>query len=333
MTYRQVAEKSFVRWGSNALNQGIGKICSYLVPHGLHVNRVCCCILLGLSVSCAGAAPSSDQEPRLRRQTPVSACTELIPPGPDPGVGVVRAYDPEQWMAVLAPNMGEDEMLASTERDCTGHYLFASDSLRGGVQPKGWPLKFDADDLLSFAGPAGMRGLWYPVLTFQNGDRGGPLALVRAIDDRAEVYGIGAFRGSKTTDFSSARLGDETILVGEESRCETADDCRRIGHFYLLRRGRLLQAASADLERQVTVPSVTARGLYAEYTLRTDVTYKAEGVLLLEQVKVRLIKTESPNRDSDRDLRKVEFARLLRVDRDTLYSSNEPLWERVVGQD
>jgi hypothetical protein len=39
------------------------------------------------------------------------------------------------------------------------------------------------------------------------------------------------------------------------------------------------------------------------------------------------------DRDSDRDLRKVEFSRFLRVERDTLFSSNDPLWERVVGQD
>jgi hypothetical protein len=50
-------------------------------------------------------------------------------------------------------------------------------------------------------------------------------------------------------------------------------------------------------------------------------------------VKVKIIHYDQGNRDSDRELRKVEFSRLLRVQRDTLFSSNDPLWERVVGQD
>lgn len=81
------------------------------------------------------------------------------------------------------------------------------------------------------------------------------------------------------------------------------------------------------------MPSVTERGLYAKYVLRTDVTYKPAGIQLLEQVEVKIIHYDEGARDSDRALRKVEFSRFLRVERDTLFSSNDPLWERVVGQD
>ena len=65
----------------------------------------------------------------------------------------------------------------------------------------------------------------------------------------------------------------------------------------------------------------------------TDVTYKPAGIQLLEQVEVKIIHYDEGARDSDRALRKVEFSRFLRVERDTLFSSNDPLWERVVGQD
>ncbi len=81
------------------------------------------------------------------------------------------------------------------------------------------------------------------------------------------------------------------------------------------------------------MPSVLERGLYAKYTLKTDVTYKPTGIQLLEQVQVKIIHYVQGDRDSDRDLRKVEFSRFLRVERDVLFSSNDPLWERVVGQD
>src|SRR5262249_19252612 len=127
--------------------------------------------------------------------------------------------------------------------------------------------------------------------------------------------------------------GNENLVVAESKICPDPDDCRKRAEFYLARRGRLIDAAQVDLERTAIVPSVSERGLYAKYTLRTDVTYKPEGIQLLEQVRVRIIHYDEGQRDSDRDLRKVEFSRFLRVERDTLFSSNDPLWERVVGQD
>jgi len=57
------------------------------------------------------------------------------------------------------------------------------------------------------AGTDGLRTLWFRVLKFENGDEGGPIALVRAIDDRAEVYGIGSFRGPAGT------MHDQTQMV------------------------------------------------------------------------------------------------------------------------
>ena len=81
------------------------------------------------------------------------------------------------------------------------------------------------------------------------------------------------------------------------------------------------------------MPSATQRGLYAQYHLSTDVTYQKDGILLLERVSVRIAKTEVPDLDSDRELRAVEFSRFLKIERDTMFSSNEPLWERVVGRD
>lgn len=158
--------------------------------------------------------------------------------------------------------------------------------------------------------------------------------MVRAIDNRAEIYGIGSYRGPAKTKFSPVRLGEDTILVGESNVCPSPqEECQKTAHFYLPRRGRLVEAGSADIERTAILPSVTARGLYAQYRLRTDVTYQPDGIHLLEQVKVRIVHNDAPSRDSDRDLRKVEFSRVLRVERDALFPTNDPLWERVVGQD
>lgn len=283
-----------------------------------------------------GAAPEQPHaEVNARKQAPVAVCSQQLPPAKRAagGKSVVRNLDAEQWMGVILPGFSVEKGIDDKARDCTGGFAFANESLRGGVSSKGFPRPFDPDDLEIRSGPDGMRVLWLRILKFENGDDGGVVALVRAVDDRAEVYGIGSFRGPSQAQLSPVRLGEDSLVVGESKVCPDPDDCRKQAHFYLARRGRLIQAATVDLERTAIVPSVTQRGLYARYQLSTDVTYKPDGIHLLEQVKVKIIESGDKNRDSDRELRKVEFSRLLRVERDTLFSTNDPLWERVVGQD
>lgn len=293
-------------------------------------------LAIALAISgCGAAAEQPHLETKARRQTPIPVCTTQLAPVRAAGKGraMVRSLDPEQWAQVLMPSFVEGKGLNPTELDCTGHYVFANETLRGGISLKGWPRVLDPDEMEVRSGPEGLRVLWLRVLKFENGDEGGPVALVRAVDDRAEVYGIGSFRAPPKSKLDPVRLGDDNLVVGETKNCPEVDDCRRQAHFFLVRRGRLIEAATADLDRVTVVPSVTERGNYARYVLRTDVTYKPDGIQLLEQVKVRIVHYESKNRDSDRELRKVEFGRMLRVERDTLFSSNDPLWERVVGQD
>jgi hypothetical protein len=270
-----------------------------------------------------------------RREIPIPVCTTPIAPAKRSASGksVVRDLDPEQWMGVIIPNFAPEHGLGPTDVDCTGHYVFANESLRGGVSQRGWPRRVDPDDVDMKAGPNGLRVVWVRALKFENGDEGGPIALVRAIDDRAEVFAVGSYRGPVKSQLTPVRLGDESLVVSESLLCPDQDDCRKRADYYLARRGRLILSATVDLERTKVVPSVLERGLYAKYMLKTDVTYKSNGIQLLEQMKVKIIHYEAGDRDSDRDLRKVEFQRFLKVDRDTLFSSNDPLWERVVGQD
>jgi hypothetical protein len=296
-------------------------------------------VMLCLAAALVGCGSYPDQphgESKTRKQSPIPVCTTPLSPvqRSSSGKSVVRSLEPDEWVGVLVPGYSQDRGLGPTDSDCTGHYVFANEMLRGGISASGWPRRVDPDEMEIAAGPDGMRVIWLRTLKFENGDEGGPIALVRAIDDRAEVYGIGSLRAPpKGTKIAPVRLGNDNLVVVEAKQCPDQDDCRNRAHFYLARRGRLVEGATVDLERTAVLPSVTARGLYARYTLRTDVTYKPNGIQLLEQIRVKIIKYEEGSRDSDRDLRKVEFQRFLRVERDTLFSSNDPLWERVVGQD
>jgi hypothetical protein len=294
-------------------------------------------LCLAAALSGCGSYPDQPQgQAKTRKQSPIPVCTTPLAPvaRSSSGRSVVRSLEADEWVGVLVPGYTQDRGLGPTDADCTGHYVFANEMLRGGISASGWPRRVDPDEVEIAAGPDGLRVIWIRTLKFENGDEGGPLALVRAVDDRAEVYGIGSLRAPpKGTKISPVRLGNDNLVVVEAKQCPDPDDCRNRAHFYLARRGRLVEGATVDLERTAVLPSVTARGLYARYTLRTDITYKPNGIQLLEQVRVRIIKYEEATRDSDRDLRKVEFQRFLRVERDTLFSSNDPLWERVVGQD
>lgn len=278
-------------------------------------------------------------EAPARKTVPISVCTtQLTPPkravGADLAQVLVRSLDPEKWLQVIVPEYDPEQGLRPTEVDCTGHYVFANESLRYGVSQRGWPRKLDPDEVDIRSGQKGVAVVRLRAVAFDNGDIGGPVALVRALDDRAEVYGVGSYRGPADAKLSPVRMGGEILVVAEAKRCPDLYNCRKVADFFLLRRGRLINGATVDLERVLRVPSVTERGLFAEYRLTTDVAYKPDGVQLLEQVRVKIIPyPNEPDRDSDRLLRRVEFARMLRVERDAMFSTNESLWERVVGQD
>lgn len=273
----------------------------------------------------------------IRQSIPVSVCTEQLAPvkAKSQGKAVVRDLDPAQWLEIVIPQYEEEKGLEPTALDCTGHYVFANESLRGGASDKGWPRTFDPEDMTIQSGPGGLRVFWARTLKFDDGTEGGPIALVRAIDDRAEVYGVGSYRGHPGSKLTPARAGNDVLVVAETKECdpEVPSECRKRATFFLPRRGRLIEGAAVDLERIAVVPSSLARGLFTRYHLTTDVTYRPDGILLLEQVDVAIVENGLPDKDSGRHLRRVEFGRMLKVERDSLFSSNEALWDRVVGQD
>lgn len=295
-------------------------------------------VFLGLAASAAGGCVDTERpvyEASSRQVIPIPVCAKPLAPlrRKDGGGAVMRDLDPEQWLEAMVPDYELEKGLESTATDCTGHYVFANETLRHGIARNGWPFVVDPEVLDLRSGPRGVKVVRMRALEFENGDVGGPIALVRAVDDRAEIFGIGSYRGPVDAKVAPVRMGNETLVVAESKRCPDSTNCRKVADFYLARRGRLVNAASIDVERVLRVPSVTERGLYAEYHLRTDLSYSPDGVQLHEQVKVKIIPYEKGDRDSDRVLRTVEFSRLLKVDRDTLFSTNESLWERVVGQD
>src|SRR5690349_5300427 len=88
----------------------------------------------GLGSPGCGASPEQPHmEVPTRNQVPIAVCT--TPLGAPKRAGsraVVRNLDPEDWAHILMPSYMEDKGLSATEVDCTGNYVFANESLRGG---------------------------------------------------------------------------------------------------------------------------------------------------------------------------------------------------------
>jgi hypothetical protein len=294
-------------------------------------------LALSAGSGCSTPLEQNQTHVPVRQSIPVSVCTEQLAPvkSKAQGKAVIRDLDPAQWLEIIIPQYEEEKGLEPTALDCTGHYVFANESLRGGASDKGWPRTFDVEDMTIQSGPGGLRVFWARTLKFDDNTEGGPIALVRAIDDRAEVYGVGSYRGHPGSKLTPVRAGNDVLVIAETKECDPDNpgECRKRATFFLPRRGRLIEGAAVDLERIAVVPSSIERGLFTRYRLTTDITYRPDGILLLEQVDVRIVENGLEDKDSGRHLRTVEFGRILKVERDSLFSSNEPLWDRVVGQD
>src|SRR5262249_3503751 len=85
-------------------------------------------------LGCGASPEQPHQEGPTRRQIPIAVCT--TPLGAPKRAGsrsIVRNLDPEDWAHILMPSYVEQEGLKATEVDCTGNYVFANESLRGGI--------------------------------------------------------------------------------------------------------------------------------------------------------------------------------------------------------
>ncbi len=140
---------------------------------------------LGLAAALAGCGSCPEQphgELQTRKQNPIPVCTTQ-PAACEARAGgkaAVRTLDPDQWLSVVIPGYSEERGIGPTDVDCTGNYVFANETPRGGISKSGWPRKIDPDEVEIRSGPEGLRAVWVRVLKFENGDEGGLVALVRA---------------------------------------------------------------------------------------------------------------------------------------------------------
>jgi hypothetical protein len=242
----------------------------------------------------------------------------------------MRARREDQIWKLVFPGFDlEKQVLPAGSVACTGTALLEDVTLRGGSPIRGWSLPRQDGDIDYGSGGDRIKVVWLKLLTWPDGDVGGPIALVRANERFADLFAVGVLRGPpERIKLGTERLGDDIVVTAEQDNCagrKANANCESRLVLMLARRGELARAADLPSERveHVTPRERTSTGTL-EYRLTTALDYKPDGIHLTEQIQ------ESD--EAGRQLRKGEVERIFALDdvAGKLSAAEPSLWDRFV---
>jgi len=232
-----------------------------------------------------------------------------------------------QYWKLVFPSFDETTLtLRDGSSDCRGNAALRDPILADGTASRGWPLAVQEGDVVYGAGGDRLRVVWLRSHVFANGDAGGVLALVRTVDDAAEVYAIGAYRGRpEKSRFALERLGSDVVVTAEDDGCtgsKPTQACETTLTVFGLQQGVLVPLTKLALERVGFAKDGEpgSRGTTA-FHLTTAPAFETDGMHVFEQVSV--------TDESGRELRRAELGRLYAHVHGKLLPDEDPLWPRV----
>ena len=159
-----------------------------------------------------------------------------------------------------------------------------------------------------------------------DGSKAGPLAIVRAFEQMAEVYAVGVYKRSAAKPaFQMDRLGSEVLISATDDGCEghpKSDACTANVTFFLSRFGRLPALQTVTTQKRAYAagnePGVSGQ---LEYVLTSSPEFTVDGLKVYEQV----LTSDS----SGRVLHKTELERTFVLHDATLEGGPDSLWARV----
>jgi hypothetical protein len=287
-----------------------------------------CAVLLlaGATVSaCGGAERPPRIEDDARSMTPVPAC--VIPlPARRHGAGTMRTLKEEQyWELVFPAYDAKSHQLPLNALTCTGNAVFNDPILAGG-KTRGSPLPVQEGDIFYGNGGDRIRIVWFRTHHWDDGTEAGPLALVRAKEDFAEVYAVGVYkRSSENLTMRAERLGTEVLIAATDDGCQgqgKGTPCETTVTLFLPRFGHLTKLTTLATERRAyatgSEPGVQGK---VEYQLNASPQFTADGINVFEQVQA----TDS----AGHVVHKTELQRIFLLHDGTLEQGNDSLWGRV----
>jgi hypothetical protein len=231
----------------------------------------------------------------------------------------------QYWQAVFPSFDVATHRLPADAVACTGKRVFDDPMFAGGTT-SGTPIEVQDGDIFYGNGGERIRIAWFRTHKWRDGSRAGPLALIRAKEEFAEVYAVGAYRGaSAKPTFQAERLGTELLVSATDDGCEGTPKqapCETSISLFLPHFGRLANLGTFDTERRAfatgSEPGVPGQ---VAYELTASPQYAADGIKLFEQVKA----TDS----SGRVVHKTELERTFVLQDGALAQGTDSLWGRT----
>jgi hypothetical protein len=168
--------------------------------------------------------------------------------------------------------------------------------------------------------------VWLRTHRWPDGSEAGPVALVRAKEDFAEVYAIGAYRRSNgALTLQAERIGTEVVVAATDDGCQGQPKtaaCETSVGLFLPWYGKLTRLATIATEKrayaQGAEPGIEGQ---VEYELTASPQYTADGIKLFEQVKA--------TDPSGRVVHKTQLERQFVLHEGRLEQGSDSLWGKI----
>jgi len=298
------------------------------MPSSIRIGWVFLVLTAGVGLSGASGC-GSDRPPRIedyaRAMAPVPACILPLPSRTHGAGQTMRNLTEEQnWQLVFPAYDAQNHTLATNSLTCTGARVFDDPVFAGGTT-RGTPIDVQSGDAVFGNGGDRVRIVWLRTHRWPDGSEAGPLALVRAKEDFAEVYAVGAYRRSNgALTLQAERLGTEVLIAATDDGCQgqaKTSACETNVSLFLPRFGKLVRLTTLVTEKRAFAagaePGVMGQ---VAYQLTASPQYTQDGIKLFEQVKA--------TDPAGRLVHKTELERVL-VLHDGALETGDSLWGKL----
>jgi hypothetical protein len=265
-------------------------------------------------------------EDQARAMVPVPACIlPLAARTHGAGQTMRNLTEDQYWQLVFPAYDAQKHQLQANALTCTGARVFDDPVFAGGTT-RGSPIDVQEGDAQFGNGGDRVRIVWLRTHRWPDGSEAGAMALVRAKEDFAEVYAVGAYRRSNgELTMQAERLGTEVLVSATDDSChgqpKTAACETNIG-LYLPRYGKLARVATIITEKRAYAqggePGIQGQ---VEYELTASPQYTADGIKLFEQVQA--------TDPAGRVVHKTQLERQYVLQDGDLKQGSESLWGKV----
>lgn len=264
------------------------------------------CWLSGMA--CSQPVRSALTESAARDMVPVPICVSPVPRGGDEQH--VVSLTAEEFRTVLFPGK---KQLKSGSVDCAGHRPL--EKLPAEARPAA---------VLSTVAPGAdrMKIVWLTAHHSSPEGKVGTLALLRQVGGVMEVYATGSHVArSPKPQFALERMGSALVVTATDQSCAASGHCTSSTRVYLMRTGRLKQAAEFPVEFFMT--GVTdEEPMELQYQFNASANFGPTGIKLTEHISV-----QDPGHG---EVRSSDLERTLTFQKRTLVPSAPSLWDTLV---